>query len=331
MNFLPPLPPNFDAALRDVRASDPRHRLAAAIRLGEPPEERRGEARDALAALLADELGPVRNAALNAYAQIGPLPESLLDTLLIDPHEDVRATAVALLPRGSRESLRRALEDDASSVRVAAVFATAGRDSMLCSVVPILADPEIEVREALADALEATEASAAIPLLEELLVDADLAVRRAAALTLAAHGDATGGSLLIEALDHPAYRDDAARALGQLGLQDARDPLRAQATRLLLPLVSRAIVGAALVRLGDPQGVISLRLVLRAWRSDGRAHAVELCGECGVVELLPELLQIAKRPRGVGRETLLESFERLSPLDSRAGEALRALVAEPHR
>ena len=52
--MIPPLAPTFDAALRDVRAQQPRFRGAAAVRLAEPPDERRDEAVQGLLTLAKD-------------------------------------------------------------------------------------------------------------------------------------------------------------------------------------------------------------------------------------------------------------------------------------
>lgn len=99
MSFLlPPLPPTFEAALRDVRARSHAARVAAARRLGEPDAARETQARAGLVTLLQDPHLTVRAAALEGLEQVGD--GSTWDAVvarLDDPSPLVRELAVLAL------------------------------------------------------------------------------------------------------------------------------------------------------------------------------------------------------------------------------------------
>ena len=105
---------------------------------------------------------------------------------------------------------------------------------------------------------------------------------------------------------------EAAEALGNLGVEAAREPLAATAGRLFTPLLTKAAAGAALIRLGDPRGEDALRAVLRAFRPDGRPYAVLQVMQLKLAALRPELEALLERPRGVDRVLLRDALAALS-------------------
>ncbi len=93
--MIPPLAPTFEAALRDVRAQQPRFRCLAATKLGEPPADRRDEAVQGLLVLAKDQVGAVREA---AYESLGALAAmeglATLQEAFDDEHMGARQAAV---------------------------------------------------------------------------------------------------------------------------------------------------------------------------------------------------------------------------------------------
>src|SRR5438552_12152887 len=112
--LLPPLPPTFEAALRDVRARGPEARAAAAERLAQPEPGRGQEALDGLLSLVADPSVGVRANAVRALKELGDLGamEALLERL-DDSDALVRELSViaiaALGGRRAEAALLRAL------------------------------------------------------------------------------------------------------------------------------------------------------------------------------------------------------------------------------
>ena len=125
--MIPPLPPTFEAALRDVRAQQPRFRGAAAARLAEPPTERRNEAVQGLLVLAKDEIGAVREA---AYESLGILVATgALGTLLNafdDQHMSARQAAVLaagrVAPEESLDAIAALLDDARPEMRFSAIW-----------------------------------------------------------------------------------------------------------------------------------------------------------------------------------------------------------------
>jgi len=114
------------------------------------------------------------------------------------------------------------------------------------------------------------------------------------------------------------------------------------AQSVLKPLAFKVAAARALLRLGDARGVVALREVLRAFRSDGRGYAVEVVGELRVGELAGELVRLSKRSRGADPESLVdalvalladhpqaarEGLERLAARDGAAAERAKRALA----
>jgi HEAT repeat protein len=318
--LLPPLPPTFEAALRDVKARAPALRVAAAERLAEPEPEARERAIDGLCALVDDPDPRVRASAVRAMAQLAEpalLPE--LCDRLEDPDPGVRELAVVALEAldgpAALSMLENALDSAHPEVRFQAVVACVqrqpARDPAL--VRALLDDPDPRVRSNAARAYAGLEPAptpdALIPALDDLYGE----VRYEAALSLARLGSTAGVAVLLAALSDSGRVLDALDALGGLTRVDTLQPIRILTLSLLRPLVVKVAAARTLLRLGDPHGVTALREVLRAWRDDGRSFAVEVVGELRVHELRPELDRLLLRPRGVDPEQVHAALARLQP------------------
>ena len=313
--FLPPLRPNLEAALRDVGASDPRFRLAAAAALGEAPEARRAEARAGLHRLLEDPLGPIRAAALDALAELGDADDAERTAAAVDdPHAEARQAAVRALAALSPEpadALMPLADDPRPEVRLVALAGLVARaPSFAAARLPArLADPDPEVRRAAARGLG--ELGAGADALADALLSADAELAYAAAWGLGEMGDPRGEARLGAAAVNRRDRRqalEAIEALGSLGAQRGlseatREALVQVAGALFTPSLLRAACGAALARSGDGRGRKLLGEVLGGWRSGGRDYAAEAAGTLGLAELAPAIARLRRRGRG-SREVL---------------------------
>jgi HEAT repeat protein len=347
MSFLlPPLPPTFEAALRDVHARGVPARVAAAERLAATEPDALDRAIEGLLVLAADVDARVRAAALRAIKDIGPPAAPLaLDGLLArldDRDALVRELAVVALGAiGSERAhnvLRRALRSAHPEVRFQAVasLAEAGDASDTPALTAMLRDADPKVRANTARSLSRLGAadSATAPALRggasahadlrALLSDTDSDVRIEAALTLARAGDASGADALRAAIDDTEYALEALDAVAALGLAELREPIALLAQSVLKSRTLKVAAARALCRLHDPRGIDALRDVLRAFRSDGRSYAVQVVGELAIHELAGELLRLAHRQRGVDPAVLVDALAALLPdsTPARAGLTL---------
>lgn len=318
MRLFPPLRPKLSAALRDVSSDDPRSRAAAAEALGDAPSENADEAKAALRPLVDDGIGAVRAAAI---ASLGSLrdADALGDIVARFEDGDAVVRQVAVMAAGdigdpgAVRPLRRMLRRDEPELRFQAVTSLAklAPDEAVEALETLTDDPDREVREQLADALGSLEDPKAEGPLEILLDDETVEVRRAAAIALARTGNDAGADALVEALNDTDRCFEAAWALGELGVQPAREPLARLTSALFKPLAIKAAAAAALVRLDDPRGVPALKRVLTAFRSDARGYAAQLVGELGLTELRPELEKLSKNPRGADPQVVADALARL--------------------
>jgi HEAT repeat protein len=330
--LLPPLPPTFEAALRDVRARKPEARIAAADRLATPEPGSGPQALQSLL-LLADDIDArVRAAATRALREL--CDERALDCLLErldDPDSLVRELAVVALGalQGSRAlaALRRSLRSPHPEVRfqAAASFAERCEPSDATALLSLLDDPDPKVRANAARSLARFE-TASRNALRAALTDSDADVRSEAALVLARAGDGSGADALCAALNNPELAAEALDAIAALGLHASCDAVAAIAESVLKPLALKVAAARALIRLGDARGVPALRQVLRAFRSDGRSYAVQVAGELRVRELTSELVRFTRRLRGVDPEVLVEALGNLLPGDATARAGLERLA-----
>lgn len=204
-----------DVAL--VGLSDERYlrRLAAAKALGVF-----GDARGvgALRAALEDEIAGVRMAALEALAAIRAPLDAGRDCgrLLRDPDPHVRIAAVRALVRTTSRPgtvIASLAGDDDRVVRLEVARNLAGLPEHAAEA--LLADPDVRVREAAAQAAGIGQAG---QLSVRLLEDPNADVRRAAAQTLGALGDKRIADSLIRGLEDPdaVVRAAALRSIKRL-------------------------------------------------------------------------------------------------------------------
>ncbi|MFI5307895.1 MAG: HEAT repeat domain-containing protein [Polyangiales bacterium] len=337
MSFLlPPLPPTFEAALRDVHARTPQARIAAAERLATPEPEAAESALEGLLLLCNDDHPRVRASAVRGLRELGD--ERAIDRLLerlddADPLvRELAVIALGALPNArARSALRRALRSPHAEVRFQAVasVAEAGDQADLDALMALLRDADAKVRANAARSLTGF-GQGATAMLREALDDADPNVRIEAALSLARLADASGADALHAALLEPARTMEALDAVGALRLHAAREAVATLAGSALKPLVLKVAAARALLRLGDARGTDALRQVLHAWRSDGRSYAVEVVGELQVAELASEIVKLVQRPRGVDPEVIADALGALLPASPDAARAGLARLAARH-
>ncbi len=336
MSYLSPLTPNFEAALRDASSKRPEFRLAAARALGWASDEEKASAADALEPLFDDELAPIREAALEAAAEL-TLPRFLepASRLIVeDPHLGVRhAAACALGNLGGSAAHDRLVEASADSrpdVRFSAIVGLGllAEHADAGVLIACLKDADAEVRAISADALgelgDVTTRDAIAPLLD----DPSPEPSRSAALALAKLADPRAIPRLRRLVDEKDWALDAVVALGALRAEDAREELAYLSGRFFGGLILKAAAAASLHQLGDPRGAEGLRAVLRALRPDGRSYAVERIGELRIASLGAELAALVRRPRGVDSVVLARSLSRLAAESAPAREALTRLSEE---
>jgi HEAT repeat protein len=340
MALLPPLAPNFEAALRDVRAKGMEFRLAAAVVLGEPHRGREDEALEALGTLTRDASARVRAAALDSLGRIGHedfLPEVLAGLEDRSPAVREMAMSAAAGIGGERgwAAVREGLAADHPEVRFQALCALARHPpsddlpDVEPDVAALLRDDDPEVAAEAATTLAALGAEGFAGALAAQLDDGPLPVRDACALALAHLQDARAVPHLRSMLRARRAPFDAVLALGDLGASEAADEIASVGGGLFVPLLLKAAAGTALVAIDDARGVQLLGAVLRAFRSDGRSFAVEQVGRRRVEALLPELLALAARPRGVDPVTQLEALGAFAEAHEPARAALARLERAP--
>ena len=347
--LLPPLPPKFEAALRDVRGKRIESRLAAAERLGRADEHERPRALEGLLTLCKDEQPAVRATALAALGGLGAheaLP-TVLGALKDDAPQVRELAAVAAGQIGGDAALsamRDALHSPAPEVRFQAVCAVAelAPQEAARDLVPLLADGDPEVRAQVIAGLSSLNEAHLSGHFAGALDDPVSEVRLEAALALAALDDTRGEDELLRALDTRERLLEVPGALAVLKSRRAVPKLAQLGRSVFTSPHVRAAVGAALFRLGDERGLVALRRVLTGLRADARSYAVELVGETRATQLVPELVRLTQRPRGADLLTLVEALSllreepaarqglaRLAEREDEVGERARATLSGP--
>ena len=329
--MIPPLTPTFDAALRDVRAQQPRFRGAAAARLAEPPPERRDEAVQGLLSLAKDEVGAVREA---AYESLGALGAGEgLSTLLEafeDEHMGARQTAVLAVgrvaPEAGIDAISALLDDPRPEMRFSAIWTLSCLGSEQSDrIATVLDDRDEEVRTLAMQCLGELGAMGSVDAIARSLDDASDSVRFAAATSLATLGDARGAATLRASLSQPDRAFAAAVGLGDLADRDSWAALARLAKHRWRSPILRAAAARALVRLGDPAGAEVIRRIVRSWRIEARQYGVELVGELGLASLLPDLTHALRKSRKVERPVYETTLEQLAPKSEEAKALLASL------
>lgn len=280
-------------------------RAAAALGLADV------EAREALPALLrAVAAGPPRVVQLSLIA-LGELGEADADALAAvcsrlgsdAPALRFQALVAAgrLMPPGElRARLVEALADTESKLRYIACriveerfFSVAGADDA------VLAE------------LEGT--------LEPLLSDPELDVRVAVAVLLAPRGSKVARALLVSALNGRrrfAQLDDEQAAIelcAELGLDAARPGLTSRAFGGgwfgASPLAFQARV--ALARLGDERAKQAILRGLSSFRRNVRAQSVAAAGLARLEAARPRLLEMRREPSGIDSRSVIEALAAL--------------------
>lgn len=330
--LLPPLPPNFEAAVRDVHAERPESRVAAAERLGRASDIERPRAISGLCELLGDKQPHVRSAALSSLGALGEA--SVIDRVVKhfdDPVCQVRECAALAASQigGPKaiEALRHALTSPAPEVRFQAVAGLSEMQPEACErdLLPLVADEDPEVRAQVAAALGCLGHAHLSGHLARLLEDPAADVRIEAALALASLSDARSERVLLEALSRKERLIEVADALAHLQCKRSANALAAIALAFFTQPHVRAATGAALVRLGDSRGIQALRRVLRGFRPDARSFAVSLVADLGAAELVPELVRLSCHFRGADPFATIEALARFAGRSDPARQALERI------
>jgi len=330
--LLPPLPPTFDAALRDVHARRPESRVAAAERLGASCGDRSDEAVASLRVLIEDKDARVRAAAVRALHELGDIRTlPIVSERLADADAFVRELAViavgAVGGDAACEALHAAMRSRHPEVRFQAVvsYVEACAQPQLSALKPLLRDEDAKVR---ANAARSAShfGDGARAELRLAIADPDAGVRAEAALGLARLGEAPDPDALRSAFTEPELLPEALDAVATFQLHSLQDDAASIAQSVLKPLQHRVVAARALIRLGDARGLPALRSVLRAFRGDARSFAVQVVGELRLRELTPELLRLARWLRGVDPEVLVGALTALLLVDPGARRGLERLA-----
>jgi len=332
---IPPLAPTFEAALRDVRAQQPRFRGAAAARLADPPAEQRDEAVQGLLLLARDEVGAVREAAYESLGELGAVEAlGVLLEAFDDAHIGARQTAVLAVGRVAPEEGANAIADLLNDPRPEMRFSAIWTLSYLgteqaARIEQALVDDDAEVRILAMQCLAELGATGSADAIARSLDDSD-AIRFAAATALATLGDSRGAPILRSELGRAERALPAAIGLGDLEDRDSRIALTQLAKHPWRSPILRAAAARALVRMGDPLGAEVIRKLVRSWRIEARQYAVELVGELGLTSLVPDLARGLRKGRKAERATYEGALEKLAPQSAEA-KALLASFRQAHQ
>jgi HEAT repeat protein len=359
--FLPPLPPKWSAALRDVTAQRAESRIAAARRLGQPVDpEQSSQAFDGLRQLTTDAEARVRIAAIEALGALvengdGVSPAAVSDVLrerLADADPGVREIAtVGLSDLGwnvAAGALSEALRSSYPEVRFQALsgVAQSGTAGTADQILSLLDDPDPFVRTAAVRAAgmiaPGTRTAVMTAKLRAALQDSAYPVRCEAGIALAEEGEAEAADALLDALRDPEHLLDALDVAPLIDDERVREKVAFMAGAVLGSRLIAAAAGRALARMRDPRGIQVLRDLLFGFRSQGRTLAVQTIGELRLSDLTDDLVRLSARPRAVDPTALAASLATLAadaPAAARAlkglsdrhdqyGEAARAALAE---
>ncbi|HET6332721.1 MAG TPA: HEAT repeat domain-containing protein [Polyangiales bacterium] len=342
--FLPPLPPKWSAALRDVTAQRTDSRIAAARRLGQPVDAAQAtEALAGLRQLSGDREGRVRAAAIEALNALvengdGVSRESVSDVLrarLSDSDPSVREIAtVGLADLGwnvAAPALTEALRSEYPEVRFQALSAAAqsGADGTADQILTLLDDPDPFVRTAAVRAAgmiaPGTRPDSITSKLRAALRDSAYPVRCEAGIALAEEGEREAADALLVALSDPQHLLDALDVAPLLPDERVREKVAFMAGAVLGSRLIVAAAGRALARMKDPRGIQVLRDLLTGFRTQGRTLAVQTIGELRLSDLTGDLIRLSERPRAVDPTALAATLAILAEAAPTASRALEVL------
>ncbi len=342
--FFPPLRPNYEAALRDVEAAEPKMRALAAERLGDlRGSESVAGARDRAVTGLV-KLGDDADATVRtmAIASLGKLGDARAIEIVLARFADAEGSVreAAVMAAGeiggeqAREALRKALGHERADVRfqaVAAYAAVAGEDARAALSVA-LGDDDPLVRQSAIESLTTLGPSEdACTRIARLLTDRDEDVADEAAIALGQMGDRRGVKRLAKlAVGHRGFEAMAAigdvGARGELDAPEVSDVLDALAGALLKPLLVKAAAATALIRIGDPRGDAHFRATFGAFRNDARTYCVEVIGELKLSGYADDVVALLGRPRGAEPAAIVRALSRLAPSSDVARAAFDGLL-----
>lgn len=293
----------LSAALRDASSHDPQYRLAAAERLwGNHDDD--PAVLPALRGLVSDPMGPIRHLAFLGLRQASATQdehhfrEGLSDSFL-GVRQVCLQGLVSVRSHDALEQVQRSLEAEDPESRENALYCLAdGWPAEAAQQIPsYLKDPDVAVRVAAAQTLAELREPSSQDALFEALSDDTSTVRRRAASALVQFGDRRALPHLIEALQSAPEETDRLTCLediGTLGDASALPQLQRLANRPFVSLMERAGAGAAMYRIDSSRGLSQLQSVLRAWRTYARPYAVSLIGTYRIHELKAELERLRR-------------------------------------
>lgn len=319
MWWLPPLRPNFSAALRDVSASKTNFRLAAAARLGDAPDDELGDAIDGLLKLARDKDARIRARACESLGELG------------------REHAKALSDDDSERSLRElelSLDDGFGLVRSAAIdafaeFGEVGLEKLESQLGNVNEDIAAESLDVLAprkdldsqswdklkkrgpEVRRAVVRNAPIGQLSAFSADSDEYSRLVANIRRFDH-DGLQFSDIEAGLSRPELRFDVLRTLIAFPRKDAVAALQ-KLISWRHPELVRIHAATALAAANEYDGINYVAKRLRRRWSAGRIVALSLIDEFAIDAFAGTLNDLARKPRGLDVSELKAISQRLTP------------------
>ena len=276
-----------EAALRDLKDSNPRVRLQAADALGHVGEEYANRACQALRPLLHDDRSDIRYSVALSLGELKDKEaiDSLIQQMQGDGHPMARQGAVIALgliadPRAA-PCLIEAISKGPADVRFQAIASLAQIDPGAAQqpLRKALQDEDPEVRASAAATLSDIKDMNAREAIFALLEDFSPTVQIEAAMALARLGDRRGTPVLIEHLEDKAYQHQAAEHLFHCPDRAAIPALRQTLNRWLAPPVIKVWAAGALWRLQEEEGRRQLLALLGSRRQMVRGLCIQVLGE----------------------------------------------------
>jgi len=295
--------PRLDVALRDAVHGAVESRWVAAVALGQAHGARTEEAIGTLVRLTGDPSPEVRVQAIEGLAE--------------QARGGVRVPA---------EPITRALWDRSIEVRCAAVEASVDMlDDPAAEIARLAHDRDPSVRATAARALGIVQASGEIEILTALLTDSHEPVRAAAAIALSDLGNRAGEAVLVQLLKQRGqHAEDAAVALGLLGISEAAEALYSVLSRWTTPKALKGVLAAAMARCGDARGSAHLAEMLESKRSSQRMAALSALTRLPVSDVAPAVGRIIGRTGEIEASSAICALVSIGRIDRPAARAALA-------